>query len=212
MRRLCPRPSNLPCWSKRAAPMGMPPSARPCRASSIATASMIAGLSKILRSSDGIGLPRCSLSVPSLARLQLTPTFFGHGNSDGLLGSGQHDSRARARYTHLFLKLFGQQVIEVLSAAATDLEQIVVIAGDVVAFGHLVHFFDGPQERGAVAMASEGDGDIGGEGMANGRGVDKRSIPADDAALLQLVHAFRGRRRGEAEELAELGPGGAPSA
>jgi len=28
---------------------------------------MIAGLSKILRSSVGIGLPRCTLSVPSLA-------------------------------------------------------------------------------------------------------------------------------------------------
>ena len=39
-RRLCPRPSSVPSSWKRAAPMGMPPSAWPCRASATATASI----------------------------------------------------------------------------------------------------------------------------------------------------------------------------
>src|SRR5579863_121497 len=39
-RRLWPDPASLPCASKTAAPMGMPPSARPLRASATATASI----------------------------------------------------------------------------------------------------------------------------------------------------------------------------
>src|SRR5215472_6108174 len=47
-RRLWPRPSSVPPGPKRAAPIGMPPSASPAWASSIATASMSAVLLAVM--------------------------------------------------------------------------------------------------------------------------------------------------------------------
>jgi len=47
-------------------------------------------------------------------------------------------------------------MIEILRTATSDFEKVIVAAGNVMTLGDLLHFFDGPEERGAVAwLASE---------------------------------------------------------
>ncbi len=103
----------------------------------------------------------------------------------------------------------GEQMIEILGAAAADLEEVIVVAGNVMALDDLVHFGDGAEKRGAVAVAGERDGDIGGERVAYRCRVYESGVPADDATLFELADAIGGGRSGEAEEVAELGPAGA---
>jgi hypothetical protein len=49
----------------------------------------------------------------------------------------------------------GKKMIEILRAATSDFEKVIVVAGNVMALGDLLHFCDGAEERGAVAMAGQ---------------------------------------------------------
>ncbi len=100
-------------------------------------------------------------------------------------------------------------MIEIVGTAAVDFEEVIVVAGHVVTLGNLLHFGDGAEKGGAIAMAGERDGDVGGKRAAYGGGIYESGIAADDSALLEFADAFGGGRGGEAEELAEFGPGGA---
>jgi hypothetical protein len=131
------------------------------------------------------------------------------GDEHGFLCGGKDDGGAGAGDSELILQLFGEKMIEILGAAAADLEEVVIVAGDVVTLGNLFHLGDGAKKSGTVAVAGERDGDIGGKRVAYGRGIYESGVAADDATLFKLADAVSGGRGGEAEELAEFGPGGA---
>ena len=93
-----------------------------------------------------------------------------------------------------------------------DLKEVIVVSSDVVTLGNLLHSVDGAEKSGAVAVAGERDGNISSERVPYGGGVNESSVTADDAALFEFADAIGSGRRGEAEELAEFGPGSAPAA
>src|SRR5690349_21519421 len=85
------------------------------------------------------------------------------GHAHRFLRRGQDDGGAGARDTELVFQFCREQVIEILSAAAADLEEVIVVTGNVVALGNLVQLGDGAKECSAVAVAGKRYGDIGGE-------------------------------------------------
>src|SRR5258708_35820694 len=99
-------------------------------------------------------------------------------------------------------------MIEILGAAAADLEEVIVVTGNVMALDDLVHFGDGAEKRGAVAVAGERDGDIGGERVADRCRVYESGVAADDAALVELAAAIGGGRGGGAAGPPEARPAG----
>ena len=66
---------------------------------------------------------------------------------------------------------------------AADLEQVVVIAGDMVALLYFGEGRDTLEERPAVLRAPERDGDEGRQARADRLGIEERSIAADDPPL-----------------------------
>ena len=100
-------------------------------------------------------------------------------------------------------------MVEVFGIAAAHFEQVVLVAGDVVAFADLVDLFDATEERCALAMAGQQDGNVSSERIANRGGIEQGRVAADDALLFEFASAFGGGRRGQAEGLAEFSPGGA---
>ena len=100
-------------------------------------------------------------------------------------------------------------MIEIVGIAAAHFEEVIVITGDVVTFADLLEFLDAAQKRGAVAMAGERDGNVGRERVADGSGIEKNGVAANDSLLFEFAYAVGGGWSGEAEKLAEFGPGGA---
>ncbi len=106
----------------------------------------------------------------------------------------------RVRATRsLSFQLCCEQMVEILGAMAADLEEVIVVAGNVVTLRNLVHFGDGAEKSGAAAMAGERDGDIGGKWVAYRCRVHESGVTADDAAFFKLAHAIGRGRSGEAE-------------
>jgi hypothetical protein len=97
----------------------------------------------------------------------------------------------------------------VAGAGAAEFEEVVFVAGGVVAFKDFGGGGDFGEEGAAVFGPFEGDGDEGGEAAADDVGIDEGGVAFDDAAFFEFADAFGGGGGGEAEEAAELGPGGA---
>src|SRR5262249_22151272 len=99
-------------------------------------------------------------------------------------------------------------MVEVDGGAAANFEEVVVVAGDVMAFRDLLHFYDGAQEGSAISGIGEGHEDEGGERVADGGGIEQRGVAGDDFGFFEFADAIGGGGSGEAEGLAEFGPGG----
>src|SRR4051812_27964797 len=92
-----------------------------------------------------------------------------------------------------------QEVLELGDAADGDLEEEVLLAGDVVALDHLGQVVDEREELAVEdqAMAPQRDVNEGQRGLADERRVDDSHVLPDDPALLELLDALEhGGRRG----------------
>src|SRR5256885_15471331 len=101
------------------------------------------------------------------------------------LHRAQHDRRAGATDARHRLELITDDAIEIARTSAAHLEQVVVVAGDMVALLHLFERLDFLQESGTVHGPLERDGDEGGEDRADGLRVDEGGVAADEPALLK---------------------------
>lgn len=131
------------------------------------------------------------------SRIYTSLFVFGDGDTDGFFGGGENDSGAGAGYSELVLQLCGQEMIEILRAAATNLEEVIVVASDMVALGDSFDFPDGAEKGSALAMVGQGNGDESGERIAESSGVGQRGVTANGAMLFELAHAIGGGGSGE---------------
>jgi len=107
-----------------------------------------------------------------------------------------------------FFELDGEEVVELLGSGAADFDEIVAVAGDVVALGDLGELGDSAKERLALAMRAQGDGDERQERQPQSVRIGDRSVVLDDAGFFKLSHAFGSGGSGKAKQLAEFGPSG----
>jgi len=94
----------------------------------------------------------------------------------------------------------------VLRASAAQFEQVIVVAGHVMAFGDFGDCLDASQEGSAVFGPIEDDRHKSGQRIAHRRRIHERRISFDDTALFEAADTIGHRGRREADKLRQVRP------